>query len=307
MRTIYTIGDCVLDVFFDQGKPFEAKPGGSFLNSSVSLARLGAKVCLLSELGIDKVGERIMQFLIQNKVDVSYISRFSDTNSNLALAFLDENRNADYAFYKTRRGLDSIISFPKEVKKNDIILFGSFLAIKTEFRNALIHFLKYCQKKGAILIYDPNFRSQHLPLLQEVLPYIRENMQLANIVKASNEDFQLICNTETARESFNWMKSFSDAMLVYTANKNAISIFNPDEITIKVPKIQPVSTVGAGDTFNAAIAYFLVKNKIEHEELSRLELSKRREMAQLAVLFSQKVCMSFDNFLAKDDVLDFRL
>ncbi|RUT79532.1 PfkB family carbohydrate kinase [Ancylomarina longa] len=307
MRTIYTIGDCVLDVFFEQGKPFESKPGGSFLNASVSLARLGAQVCLLSELGTDKVGESILQFLMKNKVNTKYISRFSDTNSNLALAFLDDSRNADYSFYKTRIGLDSIIQFPTEVKPNDIILFGSFLAIKKEFRSSLIAFLKYCRKQDAILIYDPNFRSQHLRLLKEVLPYIKENMALADIVKASNEDFQLICGAKSASNAHIWMENFSDAMLVYTANKNAISVCNPNEIKVEVPQITPLSTVGAGDTCNAAIAYFLIKNRIDLNEIKNLNYKEIQEMVQTAITFSQKVCMSFDNFLEEDFARNFRL
>ena len=51
MRKVYTIGDCVLDLFFENDKPVEARPGGSFLNSSVSLGRLGVEVSLISELG----------------------------------------------------------------------------------------------------------------------------------------------------------------------------------------------------------------------------------------------------------------
>lgn len=110
MRKVYTIGDCVLDIIFENNIPVEAKPGGSFLNSSVSLGRLGINVSLISELGNDRVGNQIKNFLLENGVDIKHISYFSDTNSNLALAFLDENKNADYSFLMAKNDPKSIIS-----------------------------------------------------------------------------------------------------------------------------------------------------------------------------------------------------
>jgi len=297
MRTVYTIGDCVLDLFFENDKPVEAKPGGSFLNSSVSLGRLGVNVSLISELGFDRVGEQIFDFLKQNNVDTNHIARFTDTNSNLALAFLDEKKNADYSFYKTRKGLETCIKFPTCVEKNDIVLFGSFLAIKLEFRSALVDFLKECKSKGAIIIYDPNFRAQHLPLLEEVLPFIKENIQLCDIVKASNEDFELICKATSAKSAYKWMNEFTSAKLIYTANKNGVYVIIGNEYVFEVPQINPISTVGAGDTFNAAIAYYLVQNDIKLDDIDKMLESQIRNLVEIAVHFSQKVCMGYDNFI----------
>jgi fructokinase len=297
MRKVYTIGDCVLDLFFENDTPFEAKPGGSFLNSSVTLGRLGINVSLISELGVDRVGNQIKNFLLQNGVDIKHISYFSDTNSNLALAFLDEDRNADYAFYKTRKGLPNTIVFPKDVEKDDIILFGSFLAIKKEFRSALHAFLLDCKERGALIIYDPNFRSQHLPMLPEVLPYIKENMALANVVKASNEDFELICEKTNSDQAYQWLTEFSDAMLIYTANKQGLTIYNHQKYFFKVPSIIPLSTVGAGDTVNAAITFVFVRNGIKTSDLAKLSAENINDLANIATIFSQEVCMIYDNFL----------
>lgn len=305
MRKVYTIGDCVLDVIFENNKPVDAKPGGSFLNSSVTIGRLGVAVSLISELGKDRVGDQIKEFLEDNNVNTQHITSFSDTNSNLALAFLDESKNADYSFYKTRKGLKSCVVFPESVNKNDIVLFGSFLAIKEEFREPLVAFLKKCKEQGAILIYDPNFRSQHLPLLPDVLPYIKENMKLADIVKGSDEDFKLICNAENDDRAFTWLKKFSNAMLIYTANKNGLSIYTESKHQFQVPQIVPISTVGAGDTVNAAIAYFLVRNEIN--QINELSDADIKDMVSYAIKFSQEVCMVYDNFLPAELAKEYSL
>lgn len=297
MSRVYTIGDSVLDIFFDNEKPIEAKPGGSFLNSSISLGRLGVNVSFISELGLDRVGDQIKNFLQDNKVDTSHISYFSDTNTNLALAYLDEYRNADYSFYKTRKGLESKIKFPSTVEQGDVILYGSFLAIKKEFRTSLLAFLRASKAKGALLIYDPNFRSQYLSILPDVLPYIMENMALADIVKASNEDFELICDCVDSDQAFKWLNKFSKASLVYTANKFGLFVYNPKCHFYSVPEIKPLSTVGAGDTVNAAIAYFIVRNGIQKADLAKLTNGDLASLAKFAITFSQEVCLTFDNFL----------
>jgi len=183
------------------------------------------------------------------------------------------------------------------VEKNDIVLFGSFLAIKLEFRSALVDFLKECKSKGAIIIYDPNFRAQHLPLLEEVLPFIKENIQLCDIVKASNEDFELICKATSAKSAYKWMNEFTSAKLIYTANKNGVYVIIGNEYVFEVPQINPISTVGAGDTFNAAIAYYLVQNDIKLDDIDKMLESQIRNLVEIAVHFSQKVCMGYDNFI----------
>jgi fructokinase len=308
MKRVYTIGDCVLDILFQDQKPVESKPGGSILNSSVSLGRLGVSVSLLSELGEDHVGQFIAQFLKDNGVDTSLVTRFTDTNTNLALAFLDENRNADYSFYKTRKGLPTIIDLPERVQAGDIILFGSFLAVKKEFRKALLAFLKRARKQGAMIVYDPNFRKQHLPLLNEVMPYIKENMALANIVKASNEDIELIAGKDNFKDAKEWMASFSNAALVYTANKNGVSVGIGPEHHFSVSQITPVSTIGAGDTFNAALVYYFVKRNVSVGQLNAgLNESQIKEMIELAIKFSQEVCMQYDNFFPVDLAKEYRL
>ena len=142
------------------------------------------------------------------------------------------------------------------------------------------------------------FRAQHLPLLKDVLPFIQENMAIADIVKASNEDFRLICGANDAYESKDWMNQFSSALLIYTANKDGVSVIGNESYFFAVPQIDPISTVGAGDTFNAAIAYYLIRSGFGKSEIEKLNEIQITELVEIAVQFSQEVCMGYDNFLS---------
>jgi fructokinase len=92
------------------------------LNASVTLGRLKIPVRFVSEYGADEVGELVESFLIRNGVDTSYIYRYKDGKSAVALAFLDENLNASYSFYKLypQKRLD--IELPP-VDRGDIVIF----------------------------------------------------------------------------------------------------------------------------------------------------------------------------------------
>ena len=62
-RKVYALGETVLDLVSDGGYTMRVIPGGSVLNASVSLGRMGIEVHLLSEFGADKAGILLMSFL----------------------------------------------------------------------------------------------------------------------------------------------------------------------------------------------------------------------------------------------------
>ena len=156
-RNIYAIGETVYDILFKGEQPVAARPGGAMLNASVSLGRLGLPIHLITEIGNDQVGSQIQKFLNDNGVMLSKTAVFSGGSTALALAFLDDNENASYTFYKDYPEERLNFKMP-EVAGNDIILFGSSFSISREVREKLTGFLSAARKAGAIIIYDPNFR-----------------------------------------------------------------------------------------------------------------------------------------------------
>ncbi len=133
MRKIYGIGEALVDIIFKDNQPQAAKAGGSVLNSVVSMGRMSLPVSFISEYGQDNVGLLIDNFLKDNGVDTSCVHRFKDGTTSLALAFLDENNDAHYTFYKDYPEKRLDIEFP-EINEDDIVQCGSFYAIWPEIR-----------------------------------------------------------------------------------------------------------------------------------------------------------------------------
>ncbi len=299
MRKIYTVGEAIYDIIFENRKPVDAKVGGAMINTSVSLGRLGLPIHYIGDTANDVVGDIMVEFLEENHVDVSHFTRYDNSKSRLALAFLDKNAPR-YSFYKIKTDQKIFLDFP-EVKKDDIILFGSFYGIKVDVRGQLVDFLLEARKVGAILLYDPNFRPNHSSLLSAVMPYIEENIRFADIAKGSNEDYDLIFGKDNFEDVVHRLKKVGMKRLIYTRNEKGIDVHLPDrEFHKDVKKLSPVSAVGAGDTFNAGLIYYLFKNNIGKEELDNMSQDQWHEMLDTADQFAANVCMSMDNYISME-------
>ncbi len=306
MRKIYTIGETVLDIVFKNNLPVTAKAGGACLNSAVTLGRLNLPVCFIGEYGMDEVGNIIDQFLKDNHVSTQYVYRYYNGKSTLALAFLNENNDAGYDFYKIYPEQRLAVDFPS-IQQDDIVLFGSIYAITLEVRKKLIEFIAQANKKKAIVIYDPNFRKQHLHELEKLRPLIFDNFAHADIVRGSNEDFSFILGADDADEAYAEIGKYCKNLL-YTANKKGVYIRSVQVKAIApVKTIDPVSTIGAGDNFNAGIAYSLYKQNIGHKDLENLDEKTWETIVGTAVEFATHVCMSYDNYISEEFAEKYKL
>ena len=100
MRKVIGIGETILDIIFRNGQPTAAVPGGSVFNGVVSLARAGVPVSFISETGNDRVGNTILQSMRDSGMSTDYVNVFPDGKSPVSLAYLNENGDAEYIFYK---------------------------------------------------------------------------------------------------------------------------------------------------------------------------------------------------------------
>ncbi len=304
MRKVFGIGEALMDIIFKEEQPAAAKAGGSVLNAFVSLGRLGIDVNFISEYGSDQVGDLIDKFLKENKVSTSYINRYTDGKTTLALAFLDEESNASYTFYKDYPEI-RLSNLPQDYQENDIVLFGSIYAITRPVRKKLVSVLEKAREGGAIIYYDPNFRSAHLNELDELKPVILENMAYSDIIRGSDEDFKNIFDAGNSEEAYEAVHKYC-SILIYTANKDGVFIHSEkDEFYFPVKALEPVSTIGAGDNFNAGVIYSLVKQDIERNTLPALDFGQWNCITGSGVSLASQVCMDYENYISWEFARDF--
>lgn len=303
MRKVIGIGETVLDIIFKDNQPIGAVPGGSTYNAMISLGRAGVPTQFISETGNDRVGQMIISFLKENGVDAEYINVFPDSKSPLSLAFLNEQNDAEYLFYKDHPN-DQLDFVTPDVQPNDIVMFGSYYAINPVIRPQVQGFLEYARQKGAILYYDVNFRPSHKNEVMKLTPNILENLEMADIVRGSKEDFQVMYKKDDADKVYNAEISFYCKKFIYTQGSQPIELRADGGIRKSYPIVitdNIVSTIGAGDNFNAGLVYGMMKYNITRGNIERgLSEEQWDQLIACGQTFSAECCKSLNNYISKE-------
>lgn len=300
MRKIIGIGETVLDIIFRDNQPIGAIPGGSTFNAIISLGRCGANTTFISEAGNDRVGKLIIDFLNANGVDASNVNMFAGTKSPISLAFLNEQNDAEYIFYKDHPHDQLDFSFP-EINKDDIVIFGSFYAVNPVIRTQVTSLLEYARNAGAIIYYDVNFRPAHKNDVIKIKPNLLDNLGYADIVRGSKEDFETVYGMSDADKIYRSEVSFYCRNFIFTNGAKPVEVFSTTgkRYQYNVIDVPTVSTIGAGDNFNAGIIYGIVKNNITHEDIAcGLTDEQWNSIVSSAQLFSAECCKDIYNYVS---------
>lgn len=287
-KRVIGIGETVLDIIFKNDQPQKAVPGGSTFNSVVSLGRAGVPCAMVTDVGGDHIGDIICRYLQDNGVESEYVCHHPNAKSHISLAFLNENNDAQYIFYKDHASVMLDGKLPT-FSPNDVILFGSFFAINPVIRPVVGGLLRAARNAGAWLYYDINFRKNHIADLPDVMPNIEENMRLADVVRGSTEDFYHLYNLHNGDEIYSRVSQYCP-QLILTDGARPIRVYSPDGCkTYTVNQIPTVSTVGAGDNFNAG--YIYAKMRGIDDQSARITMAQR---------WSQDVCRQIGNNISDE-------
>lgn len=300
MRKVIGIGETILDIIFQNEQPTVAVPGGSVFNGIVSLARAGVPVCFISETGNDRVGNTILQFMRENGIATDHVNVFPDGKSPVSLAYLNAQSDAEYIFYKDypKQRLDVV--FPK-LEEDDIVVFGSYFALNPVLREKVTELLEQAREKKAIVYYDPNFRSSHKDEAIKLSSTIIENLEYADIVRGSIEDFLYMYNLQEINKVYKDKIRFYCPNFLCTAGAKEISL-RTDTLSKEYPisPLEAVSTIGAGDNFNAGIIYGLLKHNIRHRDLGQMDEATWDKIIRYGTEFAADVCRSFSNSISTE-------
>ena len=313
-RNIIGIGETVLDVIFRNDCPTAAVPGGSTFNAMVSLGRTiknaapDSEIRMVTEVGDDHIGDIIVSFMEKNGVRTDAVTRNEGTQSHISMAFLDDNNDAHYEFYKdhAHAGLSEQKVSSVRFKEDDIVLFGSFFAINPVIREYTKSLLDRASEAGAIIYYDINFRPSHIKDLPATMGNIIENCRISTMVRGSAEDFKYLYGTSDGQEIYEKHISPLCSNFILTRGADPIQLFTPAGVMeFPVEQIETVSTIGAGDNFNAGFIYSLISEGISRKDLQAgLEgtrgafvAGKWNRLLGIASQFSAAACRSTFNYV----------
>lgn len=267
-------GEALMDVFSagetPAGLALDARVGGSPFNVAVGLARLAQPVAFFAAVSRGFVGERLMRALVAEGVDTSTVVR-SDAPSTLGLVGLDKRGVPSYAFYGTggadrQLGLDTLAALPS---RWSAIQLGSFAAVVAPIASTLRALVER-ERGRALIAYDPNIRLNVEPSLAPWRDMLAWMQPRCDLLKISDEDLELLL-PGTPPEAF--ARAALDAgvqlVVVTRGGAGALGWTAAQHVGVPPVPVQVVDTVGAGDTFQAA----LLTGLAEQGKLSRAGLA----------------------------------
>ena len=261
--TVAVLGEALIDFIVGDDGAYRPHLGGSPYNVAIGLARQGVAVSYLSPFSDDTFGDQLRDSLIREGVAVPQARR-SRWPTSLALVTIDEAGLPTYRLY--REGIaDKDASFEEIVASlpDDLQVFhtGS-LAITPSQLPKVRKLFDLMHSRGVIVSVDINIRLRASLNTKAYLDGVRSLMELADIVKASDEDIEALQLDPDPRRSaelaFSAMKS---GMLVFTEGRVGAVLINAHGSIEKsaYPIANIEDTVGAGDTFHSAFLAALLR------------------------------------------------
>ena len=114
-------------------------------------------------------------------------------------------------------------------------------------------------------------------------------MRLADVVRGSMEDFDYMLGLHEGDAIYEQVSHYCSTLLL-TDGSRSIRVYTPEGCeTYSVQAIETVSTVGAGDNFNAGYIYAMLQGM--DDQASRIEMAQR---------WSQDVCRQIGNNISDE-------
>jgi fructokinase len=250
-------------------------PGGSPLNVAVGLARLEVPTLLATELGADDNGRLVADHLAASGVQLAPGAVRAGVRTSTATVGMDEAGNATYTFDLTWD--PDLPTLPRDVAALHV---GSLGTVLEPGRRAVLEVLETSAADEVLVSYDPNLRPGFLPTWQEV----RTVAARADLVKLSEDDLRALHGEdpdveELAREL---LAADRTELVVVTHGGSGASAFTAgDAVDVPAPGASVVDTVGAGDSFTAALLAVLDGWDLVGSERGALDALDRDRLALL--------------------------
>jgi len=257
------IGEALVDVVSRSGEQPRAHVGGSPMNVAVGLARLGHDVQFLGRYGRDEYGRQVADHLTGNGVRLPFDADALPTS--VAQATLDETGAASYDFQ-----LDWSLDVSPEridelLRDTDALHAGSIGAMLEPGATVVGQALERA-RGHALISYDPNCRPSIIPDSSDARARAEKIVALSHVIKASDEDLLWLYPHRSIEDSARaWLKAGARLVVVTRGVMGPWAVSRGtgrDGVEVPAARVTVADTVGAGDSFMAALLSGLADRNI---------------------------------------------
>ncbi|MFS2094588.1 carbohydrate kinase [Pseudomonas sp. Pseusp11] len=272
---------------------FKAIAGGSPFNVAVGLRRLGVDAALFAGLSTDYLGRRLQQVLQDEGVRPDYLVDFA-APTTLAMVAVGANGSPHYSFRgegcaDRQLKLEHLPELGPEVRGLHI---GSFSLVVQPVADTLLALVQRESGKRLISL-DPNVRLNPEPNIELWRSRIATLVELADLIKVSDEDLSLLYPEQDPQRVIEGWLEHRCQLVFLTRGGQGATVFSRAHGTWSVPacSVKIADTVGAGDTFQAALITWLTEQQLDSVDgLQQLSKEQIDAMLRFAVSAAALTC-----------------
>lgn len=315
--TLVSIGEALIDFMPDRAGcdfaevgAFSPKLGGAPANVCSAYAKLGGKARMLTQLGDDPFGHKILDELRDAGIDVGSIRLTQEANT--ALAFVSSGANGERTFSFYRKPSADMLYKPEYVTDETLadayaLHFCSVSLGDFPMKQAHVAAIERARAAGSIVSFDPNLRFPLWNDVQALHDTVLEFLPQADVVKVSDEELPFLTGTDDIHKALPRLLVGNVKLVLYTLGKDGATALTADnEAHVDGLPAKAVDTTGAGDGFAGSFLWMLHQKGVERDGLAGLSAETLRECLRFSNAFctrSVQVRGAIASYPTPDDVL----
>jgi fructokinase len=255
---IVTGGEALVDLVDDGGALRPVAGGGPF-NVAIAFGRLDVSVGFLGSISRDAYGQMLSRQLVAAGVDTSLV-RWSDAPTPSAVVHTQHDGRNEYTFELARTSLvdftpDDLPALPHEAWA----VYVGTLALAIDPPAAAYEALVDREAGRRQIIFDPNVRPAIFGGVASYRARFERLVQLAHVVKLSEDDAAWIYPRLPQEDVVELILGFGPRIVAVTrGGRGAVAASAAAVVDVAGMPVDVVDTVGAGDSFGAALVAALV-------------------------------------------------
>ncbi|MCK1383110.1 carbohydrate kinase [Bradyrhizobium sp. 21] len=266
--------------------------GGSCLNVAIGMARLGAPTGFVGGISTDLFGRMIADHAAASNVELD-LATSSDHQTTLAFVRIVAGES-HYAFY------DAETATRNWTYRRGIIPFATVEALHVG-STTLVNDQGAAETKALIadarssstISFDPNCRPNLVKDKPAYLARMAEFADSADLIKMSDVDFAYLFGDEPYQQRARALLARGTSLVVITRGNNGAVAWHAGagQIEVAAPEVEVADTIGAGDSFQAALLFALHKQgRLAREKLTSIGADELRRALSFAANCAGLTC-----------------
>ncbi|MGY4105875.1 aminoimidazole riboside kinase [Aeromonas encheleia] len=250
---VWVMGDAVVDLIPEGELHYLKCPGGAPANVAVGVARLGGESAFIGRVGADPFGRFMADTLVAEGVDIRHLTQDPAHRTSTVLVELDEEGERSFTFM-VRPSADQFLE-PADLPRFEAgqwLLTCSIALANEPVRTSCLQAMAAIRVAGGRVCFDPNLRPEVWGNPAEMLPVVRDAIGLADVVKLSIEELQLLSGHQDLVAGLATIDGPA-LVLVTRGAAGVVARLDGERLEWVGQKVTPLDTTGAGDAFVAGL------------------------------------------------------